>query len=156
MADRSGTLLMPFTLDTVLAGSAVVLSLVALVLAWRSGFANRRLAGELAELRADQNAASDAFKDLAARHAELKTNVDNVAEREDSRPAWRPALDGSHLSRRAQLLQLHQQGNSVNEIAAALRVSPAEVKLMVKAEQYLQRGSQAAPAPALKERSITR
>ncbi len=78
--------------------------------------------------------------ELCERVTDIENKIEQVAaeakqaESRD-RAVWNSETGGINLNRRGQILRLHRRGESVSEIATALKVSYGEVKLVLKVQQ---------------------
>lgn len=79
--------------------------------------------------------------ELYERITELQNRIEQVSneakqtESKNQAPTWSPEAGSFNLNRRGQILRLHRRGESVAEIASALKVSSGEVKLVLKVQE---------------------
>jgi hypothetical protein len=79
--------------------------------------------------------------ELCERITELQSRIEQVSneakqtESKNQAAAWSPEAGSFNLNRRGQILRLHRRGESVAEIASALKVSSGEVKLVLKIQE---------------------
>jgi DNA-binding NarL/FixJ family response regulator len=92
-----------------------------------------------AEWRAEQTKRKRRETDLEdsvatwrAAYEEMRTDLENLAQRVGESQAPRPAEPGMNLTKRSQVLRLHRQGESSAHIAAVLHLPLAEVELVLK------------------------
>ncbi len=67
-----------------------------------------------------------------ARLAALDARLDVIDQSRKEHIEWLSQAEGLNLNRRGQVLRLHRRGDSVSDIASALRIGAAEVQLMIK------------------------
>ncbi len=79
--------------------------------------------------------------ELCEKIAELQARIEQIstqAKQVESKPqtvSWTPEAGSFNLNRRGQILRLHRRGESVSEIASALKISSGEVKLVLKVQE---------------------
>jgi len=79
--------------------------------------------------------------ELYERITELQNRIEQVSndakqtESKNQAAIWSPEAGSFNLNRRGQILRLHRRGESVAEIASALKVSSGEVKLVLKVQE---------------------
>ena len=69
---------------------------------------------------------------LTERLTGLENRLDMSEQNRQEHDEWISQAESLHLNRRGQVLRLHKRGDSVPEIASALRVGQGEVKLIIK------------------------
>ncbi len=72
---------------------------------------------------------------IAEQIASLENRIQNVEQSRTDHSEWISQAESLNLNRRGQVLRLHRRGDSVSEIASALRVGQGEVKLMIKVHE---------------------
>ena len=75
---------------------------------------------------------SDKTNALDVRVAALESRLANLDRTKDEHAEWLAQAESLNLNRRGQVLRLYRRGDSVPEIASALRMRPGEVSLMIK------------------------
>lgn len=79
--------------------------------------------------------------ELSEKIAELQSRIEQVSnqtkqtEAKSQTVSWTPEAGSFNLNRRGQILRLHRRGESVAEIASALKISSGEVKLVLKVQE---------------------
>jgi hypothetical protein len=79
--------------------------------------------------------------ELSEKMAEMQSRIEQVsnqtkqAESKSQAVTWTPEAGSFNLNRRGQILRLHRRGESVAEIASALKISSGEVKLVLKVQE---------------------
>lgn len=79
--------------------------------------------------------------ELCEKIAELQSRIEQVSnqtkqvESKSQMVSWTPEAGSFNLNRRGQILRLHRRGESVAEIASALKISSGEVKLVLKVQE---------------------
>lgn len=114
---------------------AVLASLVTLLAAALPVYFYVRLKAEMRKLLtqlATQNDVTKAAGALAERMTGLELRLDVSEQNKAEHDEWISEAESLHLNRRGQVLRLYKRGDSVPEIASALRVGQGEVKLIVK------------------------
>ena len=94
-----------------------------------------RLKTELKKLSSQADSQAEAVEKNAAaaeRMLALEARVESFEQSKAEHAEWISEAESLHLNRRGQVLRLHHRGESVPEIASALRVGQGEVKLMIK------------------------
>ncbi len=76
---------------------------------------------------------------VAERVADLESRIQSIEESRADHSEWVSQAESLNLNRRGQVLRLHRRGDSVVEIASALRVGHGEVKLMIKIYEICQK-----------------
>ena len=72
---------------------------------------------------------------MAEQIANLQNRIQSVEEGRTDHSEWISQAESLNLNRRGQVLRLHRRGDSVSEIASALRVGQGEVRLMIKVHE---------------------
>jgi len=79
--------------------------------------------------------------ELSGKIAEIQSRIEQLsnqtkqAESKSQTASWTPEAGSFNLNRRGQILRLHRRGESVAEIASALKISSGEVKLVLKVQE---------------------
>ena len=69
---------------------------------------------------------------LEVRLAEIEARLADSENRRQQDTEWLAQAESLNLNRRGQVLRLHRRGEAPSSIASALRLSPGEVKLIIK------------------------
>ena len=69
---------------------------------------------------------------LESRLLALEARDTAAVQSRQEHDAWLAEAESLNLNRRGQVLRLHRRGDSVRDIASALRVGPGEVSLIIK------------------------
>jgi DNA-binding NarL/FixJ family response regulator len=62
----------------------------------------------------------------------METRLADSENRRQQDAEWLAQAESLNLNRRGQVLRLHRRGEAPSSIASALRLSPGEVKLIIK------------------------
>ncbi len=80
---------------------------------------------------------TDRIKELAAVVSGLNERIGILEGQSRDQTEWVSQVKSINLNRRGQVLRLHRRGDSVSEIASALRLRAGEVSLMIKVHELV-------------------
>lgn len=69
---------------------------------------------------------------LSTRLVAIETRLNTMDQSGKEHSEWLSQAESLNLNRRGQVLRLHRRGDSVSDIASALRMGKGEVQLMIK------------------------
>ncbi len=81
---------------------------------------------------ATQDDIANSVSPLADQVAALEARFAHISAGRREQEEWIAGAESINLNRRGQILRLHKRGESVPEIASALRVGQGEVRLIIK------------------------
>ena len=79
---------------------------------------------------------------LTDRLSALEGRLSNFEDERRAHSQWVAQAESLHLNRRGQVLRLYQRGDSVPEIASALRLGQGEIRLMIKVHEMKRKAAQ--------------
>jgi hypothetical protein len=92
----------------------------------------RAALGQLAKSIAVHEQLSEQTAALNVRLVALEARLNTVDQSRKEHSDWLSQAESLNLNRRGQVLRLHHRGDSVSDIASALRMRKGEVQLMIK------------------------